>query len=436
VFRSLVKALIPRRLFKAVEPYGHLAEAVVMNIRYGFPAREMNVIGVTGTDGKTTTSTLIASILRTNGYKVGLLTTVSVDEGNGPRPNPTRLTVMTSGAVLKAIKNMKQNGVQWVVLEVTSHALAQNRVWGVPFSVAVMTNIAHEHLDYHGTFENYRDAKRKLFTLAGGNAKGLQVGVVNSDDPSGTLFAGEVPYPLRYGVKLGDVKAEDIKTTSAGSHYVVRRGDQVLHITTHLPGSFNVYNSLAAVCVGLALNIDSKGIEAGIESLQAVEGRMTRVDEGQNFSVIIDYAHTPDSFQKVFSEIRPVTKGKLISVFGSAGLRDHAKRPMQGEVAGRLGDVVIVTEEDDRTEDGMVILDEIAQGAEKAGKIREQNLFLIHDRTEAINQAIKMAKPGDTVLLLGKGHERSILGNGGKRDWNEEEAARSALKNLKTAIKS
>ncbi len=429
--RELVKKLIPTNLFKKIEPYGHQAEAMLANIVYGFPARKLKIIGVTGTDGKTTTSTLITAMLRNAGYKVGMMTTISLDLGNGPIPNPTRLTTVTSFSLQRGLKQLANAGVDWVILETTSHALAQHRVWGVPYSVAVFTNLSHEHLDYHGTFENYRDAKVRLFELCNNNAKGLQVGIANADDPSGQYFLRAIKNPVSYGIDAGDIRAKDVKTTTNGSTMTVKTRNGEFNLKVNLTGSFNVYNALAAAGVGQALGLDEKQIIDGIGSLSNVEGRMTTIDEGQDFSVIVDYAHTPGSFEKIFNEIRPVTKGRMIVVFGSAGRRDESKRPLQGNAAGRLCDIVVVTEEDDRDQDGEQIMNEIAEGAEKAGKIRNNDLFLIHDRMRAIAKAIEIAKPGDTVLLLGKGHETSILGNFGKRDWDEAGAARKALKSLK-----
>lgn len=428
--RELVKKLIPTKLFHKVEPYGHWAEAILANIVYGFPARKLKVIGVTGTDGKTTTSTLITAMLRDSGFKVGMMTTISLDLGDGPIPNPTRLTTVTSFSLQRGLKKLAKAKVDWVVLETTSHALAQHRVWGVPYSVVAMTNITHEHLDYHGTFEAYRDAKKSLFELCNANKNGLQIGIANVDDPSGELFAKAIKHPIRYGVKKGEVRAVQTKTTAKGSVIKAHTPKGELSLDVKLPGSFNVYNALAAAAVGQAVGLSNQQVEKGIASLEAVEGRMTTVDEGQKFSVIVDYAHTPVSFEKIFSEIRPVTKGRMIVVFGSAGRRDEAKRPLQGEVAGRLCDVVVVTEEDDRDQDGEQIMNQIAEGAERAGKARNTNLFLIHDRARAIAKALEMAKPDDTVLLLGKGHEKSILTNFGKKDWDEVGVARKALQQL------
>lgn len=426
--RDFVKKIVPEPVFRFVEPYGHLLEAILANIRYGFPARNLKIIGVTGTDGKTTTSTLITAMLRQAGYKVGMMTTISIDLGDGPQTNPTRMTTITAFALQANLKRVKDAGLDWLVLETTSHALAQNRVWGIPYSVAVMTNVTHEHLDYHRTAERYRDAKWRLFKLAGRNKRGLQTGIVNADDPVGQLFASSVKTAVSYGVKRGDLKAKNIVTTPTGSHFEVQSAQESLDIKVNLPGSFNVYNALAAVGAGLTVGLTTGQIEKGIASLESVEGRMNVIDEGQDFSVIVDYAHTPDSFEKVFQEMKPLTKGRLIAVFGSAGRRDKAKRKTQGQVAGKYCDVVIVTEEDDRDEDGLGILHEIGDGARQEGKVLNQDLYLIHDRSQAIQAAIGNAAAGDTVLLLGKGHEKSIEGNKGKVAWDEAGEARKALK--------
>jgi UDP-N-acetylmuramoyl-L-alanyl-D-glutamate--2,6-diaminopimelate ligase len=246
----------------------------------------------------------------------------------------------------------------------------------------------------------------------------------------------------------GDLRATNVKLSPEGVEYDVEVNGEKLHISCSLPGSFNVYNSLAAVGVGQALGLTGQQIEQGIASLKGVEGRMTRIDEGQDFSVIVDYAHTPDSFEKLFKDLKPVVKGKLIVMFGSAGRRDEAKRAVQGELAGKYCDEVVITEEDDRDIDGLEIMNQIAEGAEKSGKVREKDLFLVHDRSEAIHFAIKRASRGDTVLLLGKGHEKDILRNGPKAaelrhmqqddhnpervvefPWDEIATTRAALKN-------
>lgn len=412
--RTLVKKLIPHKLFDAVAPTGHLIEAVVFNALNGFPSRGLKVIGVTGTNGKTSTSFLIHRMMHEAGYKVGLMTTVAYGAGMDIKPQMEHMTTTDVPTLLKRIKALKAEGIEWLVLETTSHALAQHRVWGVPYSIAVVTNITHEHLDYHKTFERYLSAKRHMFELTDKNHKGLRLGIVNADDPHADAFASAVTNVVRYGIEAGDLKATNVTLAPTGVTYDTTAGDDTYHIACNLPGSFNVYNSLAAVAVGRAVGLTPQQIEQGITALEGVEGRMTRIDEGQDFSVIVDYAHTPDSFEKIFKDLRPVVKGKLIVMFGSAGRRDEAKRAVQGALAGKYADEIIVTEEDDRDMDGEAILNQIAEGAESAGKIRDKDLFLVHDRAEAVHTTIRRANRGDTVLLLGKGHEKDILRNGPK----------------------
>ncbi len=448
--RSLVKKVVPSGVFRQIEPLGHKMETVLYQYKYGFPAKGMNVIGVTGTDGKTTTCTLISQMLRNAGYKVAMITTISVDfgDGKGAQPNPTRMTTMGAASLMSLLQKIKANDIDWLILETTSHALAQHRVWGIPYSIAVMTNIGHEHLDYHGTFERYRDAKRMLFKQTNANQKGKRVGVVNADDPSAALFGIDIANPLTYGIKDGTLRATAIESSPSANKYQVAYDGEIYYITCNLPCTFNIYNSLAAVGVGLTVGLNKEQIQSGIASLSSVEGRMTRVDEGQDFEVIVDYAHTAESFEKLFKEIKPLTKGRLISVFGSAGRRDEAKRAMQGEIAGKYCDIVITTEEDDRDIDGMEILEQIASGAVKSGKTKDKDLFLVHKREEAVEKAVSLAKKGDVIMLLGKGHEKSILGNGPKaaelrkelqndddprrvikRPYDEVKIAREAIKN-------
>lgn len=426
--KSTVKKLLPLGLFKAIEPTGHLLEAMLLHTLAGFPARGFKVIGVTGTNGKTSTAFLIHRMLHEAGFKVGLMSTVAYGVGSDIQPQIHHMTNVSVPELIKRLKWMKQQGAEWLVLETTSHALAQHRVWGVPYSVAVMTNVTHEHLDYHGTFENYRNAKLELFKLANKNKAGLRAGVVNAEDPSADLFAGAVKNPVTYGVGKGDLQATQVKLTPAGSQYAAVIGEDEYLINCHLPGSFNVSNSLAAAAVGRIVGLNRQQIEQGIAALKEVEGRMTRIDEGQDFDVIVDFAHTPDSFEKLFKDLKPVVKGKLIVMFGSAGRRDEAKRAVQGKLAGQYADTVIVTEEDDRDIDGPEIMNQIASGAEEAGLTRDKDLFLVHDRTEAIKFAINSAHKGDTVLLLGKGHEKTIERADGEHPWDEIATAHQALK--------
>lgn len=428
--RTTVKKLIPRSLFRQIEPIGHLLEAVLMNLRYGFPGRKLRIIGVTGTNGKTTTSFMIHRLLHEAGIKTALLTTVANGVGDDIIPQTEHITTAQASVLQRRLRDFVRQGVEWVVVETSSHALAQNRVWGLPYEIAVMTNITHEHLDYHGTLERYVEAKRRLFKIA--NRHGLRFGVVNAEDPSAQKFVNTVANHTTYGIGKGELQAEKIKLSADGTHYLARIDDDKYDITVNIPGKFNVSNSLAAIAVGRKLKLTKAQIEKGITALHSVEGRMNVIDEGQPFKVIVDFASTPDAFERFFESIRPLTKGKLIAVFGSAGRRDEAKRPVQGEIAGRNSDVVILTEEDDRDVDGNQILQEIAKGAKKAKKQEGKDLFLIHNREEAIGFAMTQAtSKDDVVVLLGKGHEQTIERADGEYPWNEANVAREALRALK-----
>lgn len=425
--KGVIKQFIPVGLFKKIEPTGHLLEAVFLNAIHGFPLRGLKVIGVTGTNGKTSTSFMIHKMLTEAGYKPGLMSTVAYGVGDEIKPQIAHMTSVSVPLLLKRVKAMKAEGMDWLVLETTSHALAQHRTWGVPYEIAVLTNITHEHLDYHGTFEKYAAAKRMLFEQTNRNKKGMQIGIVNAEDPLAQSFAEVVKNPITYGQGQGDLQAVNIDLTPAGSTYTAKIAGEEYQITCKLPGSFNISNSLAAVAVGRTLGLTKEQIEQGIAALEGVEGRMTRVDGGQDFDVIVDFAHTPDSFEKLFKDLKPVVKGKLICMFGSAGRRDEAKRAVQGKLAGEYCDEVIITEEDDRDIDGQEIMNQIAEGAESAGKVRETDLFLVHDRTEGIKFTLARAQKGDTVLLLGKGHEKTIERADGEHPWNEIETTQSLL---------
>lgn len=415
-------------MFRVIEPYGHLIEAFGLNLINGFPGRGLKVIGVTGTNGKTTTAFMIHRMLQNSGYKTALMTTVAWGVGDEITPQIHHYTNVPVPELMQRLKTIRAAKVDYVVMEITSQALAQHRAFGVPFSVAVMTNLTHEHLDYHGTFERYRDAKSRLFKRTNRNRRGLRLGVVNADDPSAAFFLRDTAKHISYGLDGGELRATSVKSSPAGSTYTATIDKDSYPITCNLPGSFNVYNSLAVVAVGRAIGLTPQQIEQGIAALDSVEGRMNRIDEGQDFDVIVDYAHTPDSFEKLFKDLKPVVKGKLIVMFGSAGRRDEAKRQVQGELAGKYCDLVVLTEEDDRDVDGNQILDEIAAGAEKAGKVRDKDLFLIIDRTEAIKFAISRAAKGDTVLLLGKGHEKTIERDDREDPWDEVATTRAALR--------
>ncbi len=427
--RQLIKKSIPTSVFRAIEPFGHLLEAIIAATRNGFPARKVRVIGVTGTNGKTTTSFFIHRMLHEAGIKTGLMTTVAYGVGDDIIRQQEHMTTAKASVLQARLKEFVKKGAQWVVIETSSHALAQHRVWSVPYEIAVFTNLTHDHLEYHGTFERYRQAKKRLFTIA--NKHGMRVGIVNADDPSAKVFAEAIAHPISYSLTHGDIVATDIVLSSTGSQYTARAGDDEYAITINIPGEFNVSNSLAALAVGRQIGLSREQIERGLAALDSVEGRMNAIKEGQAFQVLVDFASTPDGFEKLFSSVRPLVKGKLVAVFGSAGRRDESKRAIQGEIAARYADVIIATEEDNRDEDGDAILNQIAAGASGEGKIINENLYLVPDREEAIGFAFtQVASPDDMVVLLGKGHEKTIERADGEYPWNETEVARAALREL------
>lgn len=425
---------------KLVIPY-HVLRADLAAHQYGFPGKRMRVIGVTGTNGKTSTCFLIWKMLNAAGHKTGLMTTVAwgVDKLEKQIEHMTTVDAKTLNFRMKKIADA---GAEFLVLEVTSHALAQHRTFGVPIEIAVMTNVTHEHLDYHKTFENYRDAKRRLFKMA-------KYGVVNEDDKSWAYFAKDVKEYITYGINSGILRAKDVKLGAQGVEYSVDGeasvgdkhaaedkhvgGDKnasgdMLRIKTKIPGEFTVYNSLAAVAVGLKLGLNKEQISQGILALDSVEGRMNRVDLGQNFEVIVDYAHTPDAFLKVYESVVPGKKGRIISLFGGAGRRDESTRGERGEIAAKYSDIVIITEDDSRDENPAEIAEEFVRGAKQAGFLRGKNLLVELNREKAIQMAVDLAKKDDIVLILGKGHEKTILRATGAVPFEDLKVTEKALR--------
>lgn len=425
---------------KLVIPY-HVLRADLAAHQYGFPGKRLRVIGVTGTNGKTSTCFLIWKMLNAAGHKTGLMTTVAwgVDKLEKQIEHMTTVDAKTLNYRMKKIADA---GAEFLVLEVTSHALAQHRTFGVPIEIAVMTNVTHEHLDYHKTFENYRDAKRRLFKMA-------KYGVVNEDDKSWSYFAKDVKEYITYGINSGILRAKDVRLGAQGVEYFVDNegsaldkdeaddkhvsGDKyasgdMLRIKTKIPGEFTVYNSLAAVAVGLKLGLSKEQISQGILALDSVEGRMNRVDLGQNFEVIVDYAHTPDAFLKVYESVVPGKKGRIISLFGGAGRRDESTRGERGEIAAKNSDIVIITEDDSRDENPAEIAEEFVKGTEQAGFLRGKNLLVELNRAKAIQMAIDLAKKDDIVLILGKGHEKTILRATGAVPFEDLKVTEKALR--------
>jgi UDP-N-acetylmuramoyl-L-alanyl-D-glutamate--2,6-diaminopimelate ligase len=404
---------------------GPLAAAVA-----GWPGRQLRVVGITGTKGKSTTSELTAQVLESAGGRSGMIGTVDFKIGARRWANDTRQSTPEAPEVQALLSEMVAAGCAYAVIEATSHALSASwdRLAGCDFDVAVFTNLGHEHLDYHGSFAQYRRDKMRLFEmLAAGRPVAGQVrrAIANADDPNHAFFLQAAPASaqrLRYAIASdAEIRAGELRSGPAGSSFRVDGDWGSRQVRLALPGSFNVYNALAALSVALSEGLPLEAACAALERVPAVRGRMERIDAGQPFTVIVDYAHNPDSFEQVMAMLRPLTAGRIIAVFGSAGERDREKRPIQGEIAARYCDLLVLTDEDPRGEDPAAILAEIAAG------VGRRPCLQIADRAAAIRAAFQEAQAGDMVLLLGKGHEGSIIYADHSRPWNESAEARAAL---------
>jgi len=397
-----------------------LADAA--DLWFGEPTRHLATIGVTGTNGKTTVTSLCAQILAAAGQRPGLLGTVNVQIGERLEENLARATTPEALELQELLARMVAAGNQTAVIETSSHGLALGRVRNCRYRAAVLTNLTHEHLEFHGTFEAYRDAKALLVEEA-------PLAVLNRDDPSWAVFRDRArDRLLSYGVhEEADVRASDLRIRADGSELAVTAPGWSGTLAIPLPGSFNVENALAAFTFALGWGIDPGLAASTLAQAHGVAGRMQRVHLGQPFSVVIDYAHSPDAIEKMLRVLRPITSGRLIALFGSAGERDVLKRPEMGRIAADLADLVVVTDEDPRAEDPDEINRQIADGARNAGGRDDDNLWVINDRRAAIAHAIRLAQPGDTILLAGKGHEHNMFVASGSVWWDEAEVARQEL---------
>ncbi len=396
----------------------------------GHPSHHLPVIGVTGTDGKTTTSILLRAALTPSLRNVGSITTVDFRMGELVEPNLTRQTTLEAPEVQGLLGRMLGAGCRAVALEVTSHALALHRVDEVRFQGGVFTNVTHDHLDFHGSWEAYLEAKAKLLALtrrAGGFA------VLNLDDHRAypllrERWAGPLLTYSAAGDRAADVYATGLWPQDGGWAYTAVTPCGTAEVRLQLPGRWNVGNSLAALAAGLQLGHPLPELAGGLAALESVPGRMQRVRLGQPFEVVVDYAHTPAALTLALSELRAASPGRLWVVFGSAGERDLEKRAEMGRIAARLADQVVVTSEDPRDEDPEAIIAEICRGAVEAGADFDHNLHREADRSRAVRLAVEGALPGDTVLLAGKGHEHTILTSVGALPWDEAAEAEAALR--------
>ncbi len=403
---------------------------------YDYPAQRLGTIGVTGTDGKTTTANLISTLLESTGRRTGLMTTANFKVSGQEWENATRQSTLEALEIQEFLRRMLDERVTHAVIEATSHGLELRRVYGCAFDVGVVTNITHEHLDFHKTLDAYRRAKARLFEMLDAERdKGLGLhptAILNRDDASYEILKPYCHVPiLDYGIDTpAAVRAVDLRLNPYSTSFRALLPDAEAQIETQLVGRFNVCNCLAAIATAYSQGIAIAEIARGLASAKGVTGRMERIDEGQSFAVIVDYAHTPDSLQKVLATLRPLTAGRLMIVFGSAGERDVQKRPAMGRIAAQMSDFFVITDEDPRDEDRAAILREIAAGAQATGKRQGPDFLCIADRTEAIAAAFAHARPGDTILLAGKGHEQSIIIGREKLPWDDRKVAREQLQKI------
>jgi len=415
---------------------------------YGDPSLELGIVGITGTDGKTTTAFLSTAVLEEAGISTGLITTAALKVGGARTANPEHVTTPDSLQLQLTLRAMVSAGNDAAIVETTSHGLALARVAEVAYDIAIFTNLTHEHLELHGTFDAYRDAKLSLFSGLGaavGPAVPKRVprpwprtAIVNADDPAAPLFIAAAQKAGATVVTYGESAGADVRVVAVEEDTRCLRVEIATprwsgRVELRLAGRFNAINAAAAVALGEALSLEPAAVCRGLAGVSGVPGRMERVDRGQPFGVIVDYAHSPASLQKVLDILAPVAGaggGGLIAVFGSAGERDTQKRPMMGRIAGERCRLVIVADEDPRGEDSSAILDQIAAGAQAVGKSLGSDLLCIADRREAIATSFAQARPGDVVLLAGKGHEQSIIMSDGPRPWDEHAEALRALAGL------
>ena len=447
-------------------PDARFSMAPVSAAFYDNPSERLIVIGVTGTEGKSSTVSFIWQLLRACGKKAGFISTVEYSFGKEALPNPQHQTTPEAPIIQHHLNQMLENGCSYAVVETSSHGLSPrlNRTGNILFDCGAFMNVTLEHLEFHKTFEQYRDDKANLFrkldkgshikTIAGEKRKIVPVGIVNLEDPSADFFIKATDQKVWGFTSLGkagrNAEAEEkalpalpenlpyltatnlLSDSKSLSFDVTSSTGETFSVKSNLPGTFNAYNLMAAViAVSSMTGLSMKEVAEKIPELTPIKGRMTEIDQGQPFELIVDYAHTPSSFETIFPPLRKRCKGKMIAVFGSGGERDLTKRPLQGQIAAKYCDIVILADEDPRGEDPVELLKMIAAGAEKEGKKMNENLFITHERPKAIRQAFSLADKNDIVLLLGKSHENSIIYKSGAVPYDEISEAKKALSELK-----
>lgn len=420
--KKLVRKILGGKVLRGIETEYRLARASYANARFNWPAKGMRVIMITGTNGKTTTAHYLFSILRQAAYSVGLLSTAEFRINDRVEANDTNMTAIEPVPFRRKLADLKQHNVDFVILEATSIALDQHRLYGIPCEVAIMTNLTQDHLDYHKTMENYAAAKAKLWELE------PSISVLNADDERYKYYrkvaTGKV---VSYGKKDGNVRFSDYRTTESTGTFTLKIANSKMVVKSQLAGEYNAYNAVAAATAAKELGVDLDDIEQGIESLEHVSGRLQFVKVNKPYRVVVDYAHTPDGLEKLLQTAREMTRGSIWLVFGACGDRDKSKRPIMGQIAGKLADKIVLTDEESYSEDPKSIIDDVKKGVLKV-KNADKKLTEIIDRKEAIKYALDSAKKGDLILITGLGHEQFRIQNGKKTSWNDAEVTKQLLK--------
>ncbi len=421
--KKLVRKVFPEKgIFLAEESY-RKGRIYSLQARYGFPAKGLRIIAVTGTNGKTSTCIFINELLKSAGYKTALYSTATIEISGKSKPNKTHLTLPPTEQLLRFLREAKKSKADFVVLEATSQALHQHKLSGVPIEIAVMTNLTQDHLDYHRTMANYASAKARLFN----NYMKPSFCVLNADDDRYDYFnLQSVGQVVSYGRGPDSTeRIKDVKNEKGGMSWMLLNGEHPLDLHIQLAGLFNVYNASAAAAVGLLLGVEQSKIAKGLASVSQIPGRMEKIDAGQPFAVWVDYAVTPDALSKVLEAGKQAVTGKVSVVFGATGDRDKSKRPLMGAVAAKLADRIYLTDDETYSENPESIRQAVFDGIKQSKGVAKTKE--IADRKEAIKTAFSEAKKGDLVILTGIGHQDSRNMGGKNIPWDERKVARGLL---------
>ncbi len=434
----LRKIISPDNFFRLL---WHKSKAILANLIYGFPGKKLVVIGITGTNGKTTTTYLAESMLRAAGKKVAMFSTVEFSIDGEKKANPTKMTTLSPFKIQKFLKECVKKDIEYVVLETSSHALHQHRLWGIPFRIAVITNITHEHLDYHKTMEKYKNAKKMLFeqmqkackkktpkALEGLTmAKGAMV-LNTADDYYEEFSQMACPVKISYGLDKGVLHAADINVNKEGSKFKLNYQEEGIDVEMNMTGTYNIENAMAAAGAALACNAKLADIKKGLKDFDGIQGRGEKIKSPKGFEAIVDFALTADSLDRLYKGIKDTNPNRILGLIGSCGDRDFEKRPDLGRIVATYCDITVVTDEETYGEDPKKIMDEVYAGAKATGKHENEEIYLIEDRKEAIEFLIKEALEGDVVVITGMGHFDKRNTINGAIDWKEAEIVEEIIK--------